>query len=156
VTKYLGVDCGLSGALAVVERINGIATLVDCIDMPVIDTDRRRRIDSIAAAEWIALHGPVCAFIEVAQSMPRQGVASTFAYGRAAGTVEAVIALHRIPITFVQASSWKRKLHLAGRDKEAARALALRLFPRQHELLARKSDHHKAEAALVVIASLPS
>jgi crossover junction endodeoxyribonuclease RuvC len=149
--KILGIDPGLSGALAIVERIDGIATLIDCIDVPVTDTERRRRVDCISVAEWIARHGPACAVIEVAQSMPRQGVASTFAYGRAAGSVEAIVALHRIPITFVQAASWKRKLHLAGRDKEQARALALRLFPRQHALLARKADHHRAEAALLAL-----
>ena len=33
-TRYLGIDCGFSGALAVIETINGVPVLVDAIDMP--------------------------------------------------------------------------------------------------------------------------
>jgi crossover junction endodeoxyribonuclease RuvC len=54
----------------------------------------------------------------------------------------------------VEASGWKRRLHLPGKDKEAARQRALQLFPSQHALLARKKDHGRAEAALLVVASL--
>ena len=54
----------------------------------------------------------------------------------------------------VEASVWKRRLHLPGKDKEAARQKALQLFPSQHALLARKKDHGRAEAALIVVASL--
>jgi DNA repair protein RadD len=45
-------------------------------------------------------------------------------------------------------ASWKRALGL-DRDKENARALALRLYPTAAELLRRKSDHHRAEALLL-------
>jgi crossover junction endodeoxyribonuclease RuvC len=133
-----------------------VAVLVDAIDMPTADSGRKRRVDAIAVAEWITAHGPAQAFVERAQAMPRQGASSGFSYGRSVGVVEAVVALHRIPMKLVEPSVWKRKLHLHGGDKEGARALALRLFPRQHELLARKSDHHRGEAALIVLASLPS
>jgi hypothetical protein len=53
-----------------------------------------------------------------------------------------------------QPSVRKRQLHLPGKDKEAARQRALQLFPSQHALLARKKDHGRAEAALIVVASL--
>jgi Large polyvalent protein associated domain 29 len=60
----------------------------------------------------------------------------------------------QIPMTLVEASTWKRRLHLPGKDKEAARQRALQLFPSQHALLARKKDHGRAGAALLVVASL--
>jgi crossover junction endodeoxyribonuclease RuvC len=153
--KILGIDPGLSGALAVVEFNDGAAPrLLDTTDMPLIGSGRKVRIDVIAVAEWIGKHAPANAFIERAGSMPRQGVASTFVYARAVGAVEAVVSLCRIPLTLIEPSVWKRKLHLAGKDKEAARHRALELFPDQHALFARKRDHNRAEAALIVIASL--
>ena len=153
-TRNLGVDCGLSGALAVVETINGVPALIDAIDMPVTGTGAKARVDIIAAAEWIAKHAASMAYVERAQAFPGQGASSGFIYGRAVGAVEAVVAMCSVPMVLVEASGWKRRLHLPGKDKEAARQRALQLFPSQHALLARKKDHGRAEAALIVVANL--
>ena len=153
-TRYLGVDPGLSGALAIVEVINGVPVLIDAVDMPSSGTGAKARVDIIAAAQWIARHAPSTAYIDRAQAYPGQGASSGFSYGRAAGAVEAVVALCSIPLILVEASAWKRKVHLPGKDKEAARQKALQLFPSQHALLARKKDHGRAEAALIAVASL--
>jgi crossover junction endodeoxyribonuclease RuvC len=153
-TRYLGVDPGLSGALAIVETINGVPALVDATDMPVTGTGPKARVDIIATAEWIAKHAPSMAFIERAQAYPGQGASSGFSYGRAVGAVEAVVALCSIPMTLVEPSIWKRTLHLKGKDKEGARQRALQLFPAQHALLALRKWHGRAEAALLVVASL--
>jgi len=152
--RVLGVDPGMSGALSIVElNDNAAPALVDVIDTPLVGSGRKARVDVIAVAEWIAKHAPASAYIERAGSMPRQGVASTFIYARATGAIEAAVMLCRIPTTLVEPSTWKRRLHLAGKDKEAARQRALKLFPQQHALFARKRDHNRAEAALIVIAS---
>jgi hypothetical protein len=50
-TRYLGIDPGLSGALAVVETINGLPVLVDAIDMPATGSGAKARVDILAAAE---------------------------------------------------------------------------------------------------------
>jgi crossover junction endodeoxyribonuclease RuvC len=152
--KYLGVDPGLSGALAVVETINGVPALVDAIDMPATGTGAKARVDIIAAAEWIAKHAPSTAFVERAQAFPGQGASSGFSYGRAVGAIEAVVALCSIPMVLIEPSTWKKRLHLPGKDKEAARQKALQLFPSQHALLARKKDHGRADACLLVVASV--
>jgi crossover junction endodeoxyribonuclease RuvC len=153
-TRFLGADCGLSGALAIVETFNGVPTLIDAIDMPSVGTGAKARVDIIAAAAWIAKHSPSTAYVERAQAFPGQGASSGFSYGRAVGALEAAIVLCSIPMILVEASVWKRRLHLPGKDKEAARQRALQLFPAQHALLARKKDHGRAEAALLVVASL--
>jgi hypothetical protein len=152
--KYLGVDPGLSGALAIVETINGLPTLVDAIDMPATGTGAKARVDIIADAEWIAKHAPSMAYVERAQAFPGQGASSGFSYGRTVGSIEAVIALCQIPMQLVEASRWKQRLRLPGKDKEAARQKALMLFPAQHALLALKRHHGRAEAALIVVANL--
>jgi crossover junction endodeoxyribonuclease RuvC len=64
------------------------------------------------------------------------------------------IPLARIPLVMVEPASWKKKLRLPGKNKEASRQRALNLFPRAHELLAKKKHHGRAEAALIVVAHL--
>jgi crossover junction endodeoxyribonuclease RuvC len=151
-TRYLGVDPGLSGALAIVETVNDIPMLVDATDMPCTGSGTKARVDVIAAAEWIAKHAPSTAYIERAQAFPGRGARSGFVYGRSVGSS---IELSSHSTAFLTASSkpqWKRRLHL-NKDKEAARQRALQLFPSQHALLARMKDHGRAETALIVVAS---
>jgi Holliday junction resolvasome RuvABC endonuclease subunit len=149
--RTIGIDPGLSGALAVVEMINGVPMLLAAIDMPIIGTGTQRRLDAIGVAEWINKHAPSMAYIEAARSMPRQGIAGTFRYARATGAIETVLTLCRIPTIWIEPSKWKRQLRLPGKDKEAARQRALQLFPSAHSLLARKKDHGRAEAALIAL-----
>jgi crossover junction endodeoxyribonuclease RuvC len=133
---------------------NGVPALVDAVDMPAVGSGAKARVDILAAAQWIAKHASSTGHIERGQALPGQGASSGFSYGRAVGAIEATVTLCRIPMILVEASVWKRRLNLPGKDKEAARQRALQLFPSQHALLARKKDHGRAEAALLVVASL--
>jgi crossover junction endodeoxyribonuclease RuvC len=137
-----------------VVPIADTAAMIDAIDMPSTGTGAKARVDIIAAASWIAKHAPSMAYVERAQAYPGQGASSGFSYGRAVGAIEAVVTMCSVPMTLVEASGWKRRLHLPGKDKEAARQRALQLFPSQHALLALKKWHGRAEAALIVVAGL--
>jgi crossover junction endodeoxyribonuclease RuvC len=148
----LGVDPGIHGGLAIVAIDNGAAPqLVEAIDIPVIGTGAKERVDAIAIREWVSQHDVQHASMEIAQAMPKQGVSSVFKYGRAAGAIEATIALCGIPLIFVAPAGWKRAFRLPGGNKEAARQRALELFPVAHDSFARKKDHGRAEAALIAI-----
>jgi crossover junction endodeoxyribonuclease RuvC len=125
--------------------------LVGCIHIPVVGSGAQERVDVAAIRNFVEEHKPTLAVIERAGAMPGQGVASTFKYGRAAGAIEATIALCAIPFEIVEASAWKRFWHLPGKDKEAARQKALQLFPAAHAALVRKRDHGRGEAALVAL-----
>jgi Holliday junction resolvasome RuvABC endonuclease subunit len=147
--KFLGCDPGIHGAFALVE-VNGDAChVVDAIDIPTIGTKAKERVNVHAIQEWILQHGPHRAFIERGGTMPRQGIASAYKFGRAVGALEAVIALCAIPLEIVEPSVWKRVLRLKGKDKELSRQRALELFPRAQHLLARRKDHQRAEAILL-------
>ena len=151
-TLFLGVDPGVNGGLAVVAIANGAApVLVECIDIPVVGTGAKERVDVAAIRNFIDRHRPVRALIERAQAMPRQGSSSGFKYGRAVGAIEATVALCSIPMEIVEPSAWKRFWHLPGKDKEAARQKAVQLFPGAHAVLARKRDHGRSEAMLVAL-----
>jgi Holliday junction resolvasome RuvABC endonuclease subunit len=150
--RVLGVDPGISGGLAIVEITDGAApVLVKCIDIPVVGTGAKERVDVTAIRNFIDRHKPICARIERAQAMPRQGASSGFKYGRAVGAIEAAIALCEIPVEIVEPAVWKRAFRLPGKDKEAARQRALELFPAAHAVLARKKDHGRAEATLIAL-----
>jgi crossover junction endodeoxyribonuclease RuvC len=149
VTRIIGIDPGLSGALALLEVANGDTTLVDIIDTPTAGSGAKQAVDVIALQEWLQRHGPRHAYLERAQAMPKQGASSGFKYGRVVGALEAVLAVSAIAITMVEPSKWKRHFHLQGADKEGARGLVIRQFPGQHHFFARKKDHGRAEAVLI-------
>jgi hypothetical protein len=147
--KIVGIDPGLSGALALLEVTDGDTTLVSVIDMPIVGSGAKQSVDVIALQEWLLRHGPRHAFLERAQAMPKQGASSGFKYGRVTGAIEAVLAVSAIAITMVEPSKWKRHFHLQGADKEGARGLVIRLYPGGHHFFARKKDHGRSEAVLI-------
>jgi crossover junction endodeoxyribonuclease RuvC len=154
-TKVIGIDPGIHGGLAIVEREDGTAPrLIDAIDVPTVGSGAKERVNVLAIRKWLLEHNPSFAFIERAQAMPKQGASSGFKYGRATGSIEAVLACCEIPVEIVEPSMWKRALRLKGKDKEGSRQLALQLFPSAHDLLARKRDHNRAEAVLIAHAGM--
>lgn len=147
---FLGVDPGLSGALAKVGRV------VQVIDMPTMTMHSgKRRIDMAALAtilaEWRDEGETLFATVEDVHSMPGQGVSSVFSFGFSAGAVQQALASAEIPVKLVQPATWKAMYGLrGGRDnKDASRAKASELFPGSKSLWARKKDDGRAEAVLL-------
>jgi Holliday junction resolvasome RuvABC endonuclease subunit len=150
--RVLGVDLGVHGSLSVVDIFGGTApVLIGCVDIPVVGTGAKERVDAIALRDWLTTHSPQHAYVERAQAMPRQGASSGFKYGRAAGAVEAVLACCEIPVTIIEPSAWKKFHKLRGGDKEGDRQRALQLFPAAHAMLARKRDHNRADSILLAL-----
>jgi Holliday junction resolvasome RuvABC endonuclease subunit len=150
--RVVGIDPGICGGLALVDIVDGAAPqLVDAIEIPVVGTAAKTRVEVLAIRTWIETHQPHHAVLERAGAMPKQGVASTFKYGRATGAIEATVALCGVPLTIIEPAVWKRRHGLYGGDKETSRQRALQLFPSAHSLLALKKDHGKAEAALIAL-----
>ena len=149
---FLGIDPGIHGGLAIVALEGGTAPqLVEAIDIPMIGTGAKERVDVSAIRNLIDRHKPIRDLIERAQAMPKQGASSSFKYGRAVGAIEAAITLCSIPVEIVEASMWKRFWRLPGKDKESARQQALQKFPAAHASLARRKEHGRAEASLIAL-----
>lgn len=139
----LAIDPGASGACAFYfpdEAPGRIAVH----DMPVADG----RVSGVHLADLVRRYGPTEAIVELVGAMPKQGVASTFKFGAAVGAVYGVLGALAIPYSQVTPGKWKGRMGLS-RDKEAARALAIRTFPSASDRLGRKKDHGRAEAALL-------
>lgn len=143
VKKYVGIDPGLTGAVALVG--DGFLAVHD---MPTVGSNKNRVIDSLALAEILRGWTPDHALIEKVHAMPGQGVSSMFRFGQTLGRIEAVVALTETPLTYVTPAKWKRSFGL-GRDKENSRRLAIELFPHIADRLHRKKDEGRAEALLL-------
>ena len=147
-TAILGVDCGLSGAWALLDDRGH---LVAVGDMPASDGAVSAHLltadlDALDLAGFIT--GDRVAVVEIAGAMPDQGVSTTWKFARATGVVEGVLAGLGWPVHTVTPATWKRGLGL-GKDKAASRAMAARLWPDMAEKFKRVHDDGRAEAALI-------
>lgn len=138
--KILAVDPGsVSGAWAM---IRGLEVTVG--DLPTVE----RQVDPAAFTRLVREFSPDCAVVERVGAMPGQGVSSMFKFGFAAGCLQGVLAAWGVPVRLVTPTVWKREMGLPGKDNEACRALAIRLYPLV-EGLERKKDHNRASALMM-------
>jgi crossover junction endodeoxyribonuclease RuvC len=146
----LGVDPGLSGALALVHA----GRIVDVIDTPIFQVKGKRLLDVYGLARWLdqsqALHAIEKAVVEEVGAMPGQGVTSMFSFGHVYGAVRGVIAAHFIPMTDVRPNVWKKHYRLS-QDKDASRRVATATWPTEGGRFARVKDDGRAEACLLAL-----
>jgi crossover junction endodeoxyribonuclease RuvC len=138
---FLSIDPGaISGAYALFFA--GKAVKVG--DLPVVNG----QLDGAELGRMVAGMELEAAVVERVGSMPKQGVASTFKFGMAVGIIHGVVLANEVPLHWVTPGTWKRHFRLTGTDKDAARALAIRLYPTV-EGLSRKKDQGRADALLM-------
>ena len=139
-TTIIGIDPGATGAIAAIHpSLWAPFDEPDVFDMPATAADLVGVL-----SRW---HDQgVQVFLEQAQSMPGQGVSSTFKYGVGFGQILGVLAALGIAHRQVSPAVWKRQMGVT-KDKDKARALAQQLFPTAS--LARVKDHGRAEALLI-------
>jgi len=94
-------------------------------------------------------------FLEKVTAMPKQGVSSTFKFGRSFGAVEGVLGALGLDIDYVAPRMWKKDLGVTA-GKDTSIALAKEVFPyfdfepeteKPKKHFAKESD--RAEAALI-------
>ena len=141
---WLAIDPGVSGAVALV-RDDGSVSLV--VDTPVAGKD----IDGAGLAMLLrdyvgAVRGVV---LERVGAMPKQGVSSTFRFGRSLGVLEGACLALGLRVEWVAPVKWKRHYGLIGQDKDMARRRALERWPGEAAALKRKKDVGRADALLM-------
>src|SRR6267378_7204987 len=142
----LGIDPGLSGALAVLGPTGDLERLAD---LPVIRDGRLAWIDGGALQSLLieVLAGrPSRAIVERVSAMPRQGVASAFNFGVGFGSVLSILQARHVSIELVTPAVWKRSLGLSS-DKRASLDKARLLYPAADLALAKHDG--RAEALLL-------
>ena len=107
----VGIDIGVSGAIAVLEDDQ----IITVHDMPVlIDGPKNRRtVNGPLLADILANSHCAKAYIEWVGVRPGEGAVGAFAFGRSRGMVEGVCAGLAIPCAFITSPAWKRLVGIA-------------------------------------------
>ena len=130
---YIGIDPGQRGFLTVVSPEG------ECVNSLAIEDSTEQDIVRFLSGWGEA--GAVAAMEDV-HSMPGQGVATTFAFGRNVGFLIGVLVALQIPYTLVSPQVWQREVWIAsdkvyttkdGKKKVQPKATSInaatRLFP---------------------------
>jgi hypothetical protein len=125
---YIGIDPGLKGGLAVYSPRLGAHSAT----MPVAGDELDGSAIAAMLRRWTLLDAAdgVVVTIEKVGAMPKQGLSSTFKFGKGYGTVLGVCAALGLRVELVTPQKWKGEV-LAGttKDKDAAIAYCRRVFP---------------------------
>jgi len=155
----IGIDPGVTGALARISDYGDRLSYDWVEDMPVLEATRgRRKVDAARTAALIrAAQHPLSRvftkveiWIEDTHAMPKNGSIASESLGRSKGVVEGIAATLEIPLYLVSPQKWKRYFSLKS-GKDAARAKASELMPRWVEMWRLKKHHNRAEAALIAL-----
>jgi hypothetical protein len=144
----IGIDPGLSGALAI---LRGDGALEHLADLPIVRDRKLAWVDGRELQSIIlgALKGRTArAVVERVSSMPKQGIASAFQFGVGFGSLLSVLQTLRVSLEFVTPAAWKGSYGLS-RDKRASLHKARLLFPAAELHLANHDG--RAEALLIAL-----
>lgn len=155
----MGIDPGLTGAIAIIERTPGKRYFIEIHDMPVhklkIGKSIKSRVDVHALADILycnpavrAAGGAPTVFIEDVTASPQMGVTSAFQFGLSYGLLQGIIAANKLVINRVTPAKWKKDMKLTA-NKDVSRRRASELFPDYAHLWPRAMDDGRAEAVLL-------
>ena len=149
--KIIGIDPGLSGAIAVLEdnKVLGI------YDMPVMAEGKKskRQLNSAQLVSIIKQNtysnDEIAIVVEQVNAMPGQGVTSMFNFGQTFGAIKGVCAALELPIFFVRPIKWKKHFELLNSSKDASRTKVIEMYPALSNQLSKKKDVNKSDAILI-------
>ena len=149
--KVIGIDPGLSGAIAILEnnKVLGI------FDMPVMSEGKKnkRQLNSAQLVniikENIMKDEEIAVVVEQVNAMPGQGVTSMFNFGQTFGAIKGICAALNLPIFFVRPSKWKKHFELINSSKDSSRTKVIEMYPTLSNQLTKKKDVNKSDAILI-------
>ena len=149
--KVIGIDPGLSGAIAILEE----KKVISVIEMPVMAEGKKnkRQLNSAQLVtiikENIKVSEEVAVVVEQVNAMPGQGVTSMFNFGQTFGAIKGVCAALNLPIFYVRPSKWKKHFELINSSKDSSRTKAIEMYPSLSNQLSKKKDVNKSDAILI-------
>ncbi len=149
--KVIGIDPGLSGAIAILED----KKVLSLYDMPVMAEGKKnkRQLNSAQLVniikENINISDQIAVVVEQVNAMPGQGVTSMFNFGQTFGAIKGVCAALELPIFFVRPSKWKKYFELINSSKDSSRTKVIEMYPTLSKQLSKKKDVNKSDAVLI-------
>ena len=148
--SILAIDPGQTGGLVIVDFYQEGPRIRTALPMPLTTVNQKKALDIRAVLEWLPVISSIdVGVIELVHAMPKQGVSSSFQFGRMFGAAETVIYLLDKQ-AYVSPRTWKKALNLSS-DKHASMDLATRIFGKKAAMRwwPLKKDEGIAEAALI-------
>ena len=149
--KILGIDPGLSGAIAILEN----KKVISLFDMPVMAEGKKNK-KQLNSAQLVNIikentinHEEIAVVVEQVNAMPGQGVTSMFNFGQTFGAIKGVCAALSLPIFFVRPSKWKKYFELINSSKDSSRTKVIEMYPALSSQLTKKKDVNKSDAILI-------
>ena len=146
---FLGIDPGLSGALALYDPMT---ESLETFPMPTLKagTGSKRVVDELELARMIDSWSQSIkkVVIERVHAMPKQGVTSVFTFGMGYGTLRGIIAANFLPVEYITPQRWKKRLRVPAL-KDGSRARASEIFPKYSDQWNLKKWDVRAEAAMI-------
>jgi len=150
----IGIDPGLTGALAMIGPRKEYLKLADIPVMKRLGpkAEVKNQVNGAALEEilraWTEDYdkNEIVAFIETPIAFPGQHVATIASAFLTAGIIEGVLSARHFVHQLVRPADWKKAMALS-KDKDQARARAIRLYPEAPLALAK--HHNRAEALLI-------
>ena len=149
--KIIGIDPGLSGAIAVLENNK----VLNVFEMPVMSEGKKNKRQLNRALlvnllkENVLNNEEVAIVVEQVNAMPGQGVTSMFNFGQSFGVLKGIFSAMQIPMDFISPIKWKKYYNLINTQKDSSRTKAIEFFPYISSKLSRKKDANKADAILI-------
>lgn len=144
IETVMGVDVGIKGALSFFDKNELII-----YDMPVFPRNKTKKVDCHTVSKIITEQKPDHAYIEQVNAFG-MGATSAYGFGWNCGVIEAILACHNIPFTYVTPQKWKKAMD-CPKDKDAARMRASQLLPQHAHNWDLKKHDGRAEASLIAL-----
>lgn len=146
----LGIDPGSSGGIVLVKtQLHVLPKIISALKMPTVTIYGKKIIDTKKIATEFQKYTIDISIIEKVHAMPRQGVTSSFQFGRNFGGIESLSYLYSKRVDYVAPSVWKKAMGLGTSKKESLDLARLKFG--ESELWSIKSNDGIAEAALLTL-----
>ena len=137
--RIIGIDPGLSGAIAVLDDLK----IFDLFDMPIMPEGKKNKnqLNSAQLVNIIKRHihtNSTFVIVEQVSAMPGQGVTSMFNFGQTFGAIKGICASLNLPIFYVRPAKWKKHFDLINASKDASRTKAIEMYPSISDRLRKK------------------
>lgn len=144
---YIGLDPGaISGGWGAIDHNS---EFIGCGDIQSVDGRINASQLYRTIKDCVSTFDTAMIVVESVHSMPKQGVASTAKFMRAAGAIEATAELTRYPFILVTPQKWKKHFGLIGLEKKASLERAREAWPEATLHLVK--HHGRADALLMAL-----
>ena len=146
----MGLDPGSSGGVSLLESKEGkLPEIIFYLKMPTISMYGKKIVDTKKLFDLLNNFEIEISIIEKVHAMPKQGVTSSFQFGRSFGALESLAYLLSKRVDYVAPVVWKKYLGI-GSSKQDSLDMA-RLKFGNNSIWEKKSNDGIAEASLLAL-----